>query len=433
MNSLMEKAMKSENEMEELKKRINDFIQGRLEVKLTKLPPSDKKRQQIIEEYQPKNWIANAARRAAQIQLVTHAIKFQHPDAKGTSIYLDAPLLENAEFVSSRALPPEKRYSDVVGNAACLDVYKFLQLSLNGERLLERIIRKDSALYAAFPGKKEEKEAWFKAFANIKEASSPPIAHELMKQIYFPVGDESYHLITPLFPTSLAQAVYQRIQQDRTSEEAQEARKAKKENKPHSKGYRDYPNLAIRRFGGSKPQNISQGNSDRKGRAYLLSSQPPRWKSQKIKPPLQAKSIFEQLFSYRVRDLTKELKDFLIKVQKHNNFDIRQKRDDLVTRISDELLSYAAEIRQLKPGWSAHPDCKLSEAQAFWLDSKRALEDKEWGKKRNTTNWKSLVCDDFGYWLNNTLQTKTLRFGDDEHNEWKKKLKKELSLLKEIL
>ncbi len=85
MNSLMEKAMKSENEMEELKKRINDFIQGRLEVKLTKLPPSDKKRQQIIEEYQPKNWISNAARRASQIQLVTHAIKFQHPDAKGTS------------------------------------------------------------------------------------------------------------------------------------------------------------------------------------------------------------------------------------------------------------------------------------------------------------------------------------------------------------
>nr|AFZ95067.1 putative cytosolic protein [Coxiella burnetii] len=85
MNSLMEKAMKSENKMEELKKRINDFIQGRLEVKLTKLPPSDKKRQQIIEEYQPKNWISNAARRAWQIQLVTHAIKFQHPDAKGAS------------------------------------------------------------------------------------------------------------------------------------------------------------------------------------------------------------------------------------------------------------------------------------------------------------------------------------------------------------
>lgn len=45
------------------------------------------KRQQEQQRFSPANWLTDAALRASQIQLVTHALKFTHSDAKGTSLY----------------------------------------------------------------------------------------------------------------------------------------------------------------------------------------------------------------------------------------------------------------------------------------------------------------------------------------------------------
>jgi CRISPR-associated protein Csy1 len=40
-------------------------------------------------KYQPRTWLTDAARRAGQISLVTHAAKFTHGDAKSSSIYCE--------------------------------------------------------------------------------------------------------------------------------------------------------------------------------------------------------------------------------------------------------------------------------------------------------------------------------------------------------
>ncbi|EAT59333.1 type I-F CRISPR-associated protein Csy1 [Chlorobium ferrooxidans] len=430
-----------------LKDLMHNFLQERLDKKLDELQKEEHKKsatiildeeleklkdkyegkkQSLIESYQLEVWLDDAAKRVRQITLVTHAIKYQNPDAKGSSLY--AAMEERDSFCVSTACL-EHPANDVVGNAAALDVYKFLQLSLsdNGETILSRIFRNDEALRAALPASDEKKERWFQEFSAIRSPKILPTTHTLAKQLYFPVGDGKYHLLAPLFPSALAHEVYLKVQ-TRFDDETKEARKAKRESRYHPHGYRDYPNLAVQNFGGTKPQNISQLNSERRGQAFLLPSLPPIWHSSAVRPPLGVESVFPKIFAGRVKRLTHELKNFLVKVQdRESNAEMRQTRVELVGKIIDELLQYSSEVQGLPPGWSTKPECLLEKAQLFWLDPERT--DDEWQQQREATGWEQQIIYEFANWLNATLQTDYLRFGDDERQEWKKLLQKELAWL----
>lgn len=428
----MDQELSNTNEALTIKKIIDDFIQKRLADKLAKLKETEITKE-TLNNYLPENWIADAAKRVSQLQLVTHAIKYINPDAKGTNIYLTRSDADNnTGFVSTCTLPKKTKRHDVTGNAASLDVYKFLQLTCENETILDRFLRSDPSLYAALPGNDEQKESWFKAFAGIIKTTSEPVSHELAKQIYFPVGDNEYHIVAPLFPTSLVQIIYQNIQ-TRFSDSTKTAREAKKKSKPHHEGYSEFRNLAIQKFGGTKPQNISQLNSERGGKIYLLPSIPPQWEMQELKPPLRITSIFNKLFEFRVRHVIKKLKFHLKKNKDSNNREIRDKRADYINQLCDELINLAAKIQQLPSGWSTHTTCKLPDSQKYWLDPGRGIVDKEWLRLKELSNWRDEVSDDFARWLNSKLQTKELaHFGDNEHNHWKKLLNHEFSLLKEI-
>ncbi|MCF3997914.1 type I-F CRISPR-associated protein Csy1, partial [Pseudomonas aeruginosa] len=121
-------------------------------------------------------------------------------------------------------------------------------------------------------------------------------------------------------------------------------------------GFSEYPNLAIQKFGGTKPQNISQLNSERYGENWLLPSLPPHWQRQDQRAPIRHSSVFEHDFgrSPEVSRLTRTLQRLLAKTR-HNNFTIRRYRAQLVGQICDEALQYAARLRELEPGWSATP------------------------------------------------------------------------------
>jgi len=434
-----------------LKELIQSFLQIRLDEKLDKLKKKEDKQQQLLvdrcqlelliddikdeyeetrqslsDSYQPEAWLDNKSLRVKELTLVTHAVKYQNSDAKGSSLYA-AKEKADSFWVSTACL--KHPANDVVGNAAALDVYKFLQLRLSdqGETILSRIFRNDEALRTALPASDEKKERWFQAFCDIKSPKIPPTTHTLAKQLYFPVGNSKYHLLAPLFPTALVHEVYLQVQ-TRFNDATKAARKAKKENKSYPEGYRDYPNLAVQNFGGTKPQNISQLNSERRGQAFLLPSLPPSWNSAAIRAPFGVESVFPKIFAGKVKRLTNELKNFLVKVQdRESNADIRQTRAELVGKIIDELLRYSSEIQGLPSGWSTKPECMLNQTQAFWLDPERA--DDEWQQQRNATDWERQISHEFANWLNATLQTDHLRFGDDERLEWKKLLQKELAWL----
>jgi len=67
---------------------IGEFIQIRLQAKLDKLKADQlAERERLQAAHEPEVWLADAARRVGQIQQVTHAIKYIHPDARGTNLF----------------------------------------------------------------------------------------------------------------------------------------------------------------------------------------------------------------------------------------------------------------------------------------------------------------------------------------------------------
>lgn len=413
---------------------IVGFLQERLQPKLDKLKEDDEaERQKLVEAYLPENWIPDAARRVGQIQQVTHALKYIHPDAKGTNLnVMGNP--HSGELLVGTHTVPEQCPPDVVGNAAALDVYKFLRLEVDGESLLARAIGADPAMQAALSANGELASAWMESFATLAESSGAPTSHKLAKQLYWPLGGGQYHLLAPLFPTAMVHHVWSTIREDRFSEQAKAARDARRNYQAHPHGYREYPNVVIQKFGGTKPQNISQLNSERYGENLLLCSVPPSWQSDQIKPPMRVDSVFDGWFGRRprVKELMRILREFLYRVQDVNNMHVRNKRIELVSYIVDELLSFAAELRDLDESWTLQTECKLNINEQCWLNPYRTHEDEELREKYVRGDWKEAVCKRFANWLNAGLSDpkNPLPFGDAEAAHWQSDLDKALRMLR---
>ncbi|WP_447956912.1 type I-F CRISPR-associated protein Csy1 [Vreelandella sp. EE7] len=414
---------------------IEQFLKERFDTKAEKLVPDDPKYQALVEQFQFDTWINDAARRVGQLQVVTHSLKPIHPDAKGSSLYAPPESLHKHYLVGSHVLPADFA-GDVVGNAAALDVYKFLKLQFEGKSLLERALENDNEFALALSDNPEQAQAWINAFAAITEPRGEHASHTRAKQLYWLMGDdaadiendaENFHLLAPLYATSLAHRVFQTINHDRFSEEAKDARKAKREGKYTEQPVHNYPDLAVQKMGGTKPQNISQLNSERGGNNYLLASMPPRWNVRDIRPPLKLASVFTHpgVFSRRpeVRSLIKELKQFL-ETNPNADMHTRDLRDDYTAMLMDELALFTMQMHSLSPGWSNDEKCELVAEEAFWLDPGRAEEDVAFREARNSAEWADDIRHRFANWLNAAVGNK-LPLGDVEFRHWKKTLAKD--------
>ncbi|MCU7839298.1 MAG: type I-F CRISPR-associated protein Csy1 [Candidatus Thiodiazotropha sp. (ex Troendleina suluensis)] len=419
-------------EADAIKTTIYAFIEERLQLKLDKLKEGDEeKRNKLLQTHQQQNWIADAARRVGQIQQVTHALKYLHPDAKGSSFENVGNPAASELYIGTHTLI-ERPVPDVVGNAAALDVYKFLRLEVAGKTLLDRAKEKDAALQMALSDvDSEQADAWIGCFATLPESKDTPASHTLAKQLYWPLHEGGYHLLAPLFPSSLVHEVWRTIREDRFSEDAKAARNAYRKEHPYPSGFREYPNLLIQKFGGTKPQNISQLNSERYGENYLLPSLPPNWNDKLLKPPMNVDSVFDGRISrrFRVRELVRTLRGFLHRVELvSSNIHIRDKRTELVDYLIDEVVLFASELRELDTPWSADPACRLNANEQCWLNPIRAEGDEDFHAQSLKGEWKEAVTRRFANWLNARLADtkKSLPVGDDEVREWRHQFRKEL-------
>lgn len=404
---------------------IHSFIDSRLQDKLDKLKADEhEQRAKLLEEHRPAVWLESAAKRVSQIQLATHTLKPIHPDARGSNLHVRSSEPELAGLVSSRIL--QSPDDDVVGNAAALDVYKLLKIEHAGQSLLQRVLTDDPQVAAALSDDPAQGAAWQAAFAGIVASKGEPASHTLARQLYFPLDDGSYHLLAPLFPTSLTHRLQRTLRNDRFGDAAKAAREARKDGASWPHGYCEYPDMAIQKFGGTKPQNISQLNSERYGENWLLAALPPQWQSADVRLPLGVSSVFDRAFGgqRQVRELTSGLREFLQGTER-TNVHIRGKRAALVAAICDELLQYAAHLQALEPGWSERDDCLLHPAERRWLDPRHPQE--------AVPDWQEQVSHRFGNWLNHVLSSDKLRLDEDAHAQWKSDLHGELRLLREVL
>lgn len=376
------------------------------------------------DKYRPGNWLDDAAKRAKQISLVTHAPKYTHGDSKSSGVIAHGEATQTGYLSTANLTEP---CIDVVGNAAALDVANLLLLEAQGERLVDWLGRGDLSPLRPFARDEAQLAEWLEGFSLALQCGEPG-SHRLAKQLYFPVGDGQYHLLGPLFASSLTQALHERIEPARFSEEAKAARKARRDGAAADTPVLEFPQLAVQTFGGTKPQNVSLLNSSRHGKAYLLNSQPPRWRMQEKLP--QQDGEFWRHYAWQVRQSLRQLKQYLLSVvDMGSTLAIRQRRAELVAELVAELHQTAASLQQQAPGWSQATE--LSEPLRHWLDPR--CPDPEVMAARERNDWQQVVGDQFATWLNRQLQHEQLQLSEVEHHVWQKLLTRELCLLKEDL
>lgn len=417
----------------ELRAVMADFLKKRLDDKLEKIKDDDAAapatRAELHQQFIPATWLEDAARRAGQIQAVTHSLKPIHPDAKGTSLYSPPQTLPALPVVGSHCLGDDFA-GDVVGNAAALDVYKFLKQEHQGRSLLALALARDADLAAALSDDPAQAHEWISAFATLAEPRGRLASHTLAKQLYWLIGndphdDAGYHLLAPLYASSLAHSVYQTVQDDRFSEETKAAREAKKAGVFSERPVREYPQLAVQQLGGTKPQNISQLNSERRGNNFLLASLPPTWRPVDRKPLLNTDSMFHR---YSRRDEVKPLVKALLAFFKSDparNIETRERRAEWVNALIDEFLQFSAELRSLPPGWSQTPDCHLGSAQKHWLDPDGVAQACAASGQPLPTDSPEQISAAFANWLNAQLRD-PLPMGDPEFLEWRKQMHEQI-------
>ncbi len=393
------------------------------------------------EKYRLDDLLKKGANASGRIAVASHIAKATHPDLKTSEVTnpnIRFGNLPSRDELGSHVLLDKESLADTTGdgayNAAAHELYLLLDLRFEGKTLGTWLLEEDNDAVAAFAGNhasQPDAATIIEMYAGLLESKvKQPAVNTKSKQLYWLVGDDptnnaDYHLLAPLYATSLAHVIYSALQEDRFSEANKTARQAFRERKAHDGVYRGYPNLAVQKLGGNKPQNISQLNSERRGNNYLLSCAPPVWTSRALRSPWWLSSIFDRIYGVRpdVRETVRDLIWFLDH-ESATNMQTRNRVDAYVDTLIDELVQLASEYqRGLEPGWTRDERVELAEPEQLWLDPRRAEipEEKEFREKWLLQDWPAQIGHRFANWLNTQLEGR-LPVGDAEFRQWKKEL-----------
>lgn len=398
---------------------IQDFLNERKEIWLKKKinnKTSDEEmaelERQASDEFSLATWLPGAAIRAKQLSLVSHPGKFSHPSAKISPIIARAERTPDG-FLRTGNVNAEP---DVFGNAAAMDVYKFLTIVLNDNKtVLEHLEDKTEAIKEQFTIPTMPFDAVEQGLLAIKQGDETVIKTSgKVKQIYFPVADD-YHLLSIVTPSNLMYKLKERINIMRFSEAAKAVREAKRKNHHHENVLSEIYGLTVIGFGGTKPQNISVLNSQNGGAAYLLSSMPPQLEQRKTQPPKN--SFFTN--TLWVKSFQGDFQTFHQALQRlategGNNIHNRRKRDYLIRNIIYQIVDRLWTIRYIPPGWSdAERYQQLPHEQKIWLDQQY----KE--SREENTEWLDSIKNELALWFINAYlklidEKEALGLGDEQ-------------------
>ena len=359
------------------------------------------------EKFALDNWLPDAAKRAGQLSMVTHPCKFTHPKDKETSpIIARAPKKADGFLRTGNSASP----LDIVGNAAVLDVYKFLSLELDdGKTLIDHIEEETETAKKQLVVGTASFEEIREGFLAIKESDKTAVTSEKVKQVYFPCGND-YHLLSVLTPSGLMFELKNRVNDMRFSDQTREARELKRKGEHSEDGFDDLFNLSVIGFGGANKQNISVLNNQNRGEAYLLSCIPPALQKRKVRLPRY--NFFENsLWTGNFKESFDALHKLL--VVGYNNINIREGRDNIITFIVDQVIDVIWSIRQHESGWSRSDHySNLPAHQKIWLDNFKAEE------HESSDEWLNKIVDEFSRWIvfayKKSLGKQAVSLGDDE-------------------
>lgn len=423
-----------------MSQNINDFFADRKAawLKSRNLAALDETAQSALqneadERFSLAVWLPDAAKRAGQLFMSSHPSKFSHPSAKTSSV-IAINLARNDGYL--RTGNAEYRL-DVSGNAAAMDVYKFLSLKMDDDQTVLAHLEADTdAIKTVLDMPSASFDDLKKGFLQVKVSGTNTFTDGVVKQIYFPVSknsDESqeYHLLSILTPSGLLARLKRHIDEMRFSEATKEARELRKKNQFSASGYNDIFGLTVTAYGGTKPQNISTINSQNGGVAYLLPCIPPNLIKRDVQLPTQdffKNSLRVSQFKAYFLELHQLMKSY------KRNTEVSQAIKNTLKTIIDEILARVFQIRaSAAAGWSQSDYYQgLPLFQCIWLDEFYNAEltaTDEWAtgvgeRQRNHVTreedglWLDAMITDCARWIvgayKATVKKDPISLGDDE-------------------
>lgn len=381
--------------------------------------------QQANERFSVQEWLPDAAKRVSQLSMVSHPSKFSHPSTKTSSVIVQAKHSVDGYLRSGNVDYP----LDVFGNAAAMDVFKFLSVNLdNGQTVLDAFEKQDEDLKQFIQRSSLDFDVLRSAFIVIKDNDTSVKTDHLVKQVYFPIDEKNYHLLSLLTPSGLITKLKQSIDAIRFSEATKLAKDRRKKNELDDVGYADIYDLTVTAYGGTQPQNVSVLNSQNAGRAYLLSSAPPQFEKRTIRLP---KTDFFAQSLYR-----KNFQDSFLQLHKLmqldvNNIDIRTAIRNIIQFVIDQVMFQAFKIRQsYAAGWSNEDYyASLPKLQRVWLDDFYENE------REQDDEWRDELSREIARWILRSYEKSiegSFTLGTGELVEVKQRVEKSLQQTKEF-
>lgn len=358
----------------------------------------------------PADWFDAMVMHMNECHLASHVGKFTNPDIKTTvcshSKKVAGYVTTGGSTCSLDILTP----AQYLGSASLL-----LSPVTPDKNVLEAVITRDKELekeleLLSLPIEKLQK----KVQEMLEDSQKEPEATDThLRQVYFPIAEGEYHLLSVMPSSCLALEMYQRIR----AINGHKINCYDKKSENYGKPCEEVTGLTMIGFGGSKPLNISALNSRCGGKTYLLSSLPPSLPARKIRLPKS--DFFRESIWYKQQSSALYRLHAYMK-QDRNTIEIRQAIHDLVDEMISAVLFAAYQIRAEKIGWNEEEAySQLPTAQKIWLDDAYAEERKE-------TSWADDISSSFARWVirsyEKLLGEDAIKLGDAEYGFIKKQM-----------
>lgn len=331
----------------------------------------------------PAEWFDAMVMHMDECHLASHVGKFTNPDIKAT-------VCSHSKKVAG--------YVTTGGSTCSLDILTPAQYLGSASLLLSTVTPDKNVLEAVISRDKElekELELLSLPIENLQEKvqkmledsrKEPDATDTHLRQVYFPIAEGEYHLLSVMPSSSLSLEMYRRIR----AINGHKIDCYSKTSEAYGKPCEEVKGLTMIGFGGTKPQNISALNSRRGGKAYLLSSLPPSLHEVKVRIPKS--DFFKESIWYKSQSSALYQLHAYMK-QERNTMEIRKAIHDLVDEMIDAVLLVAYQIRAGADGWSEEETyVVLPRSQKIWLDD-ACMEE------RQDPSWTGEIAASFARWV----------------------------------
>lgn len=307
----------------------------------------------IYNDHEIVSWMSYIADNASKVSLnVSHVAKLTHSSNKAINL-VDSITQQKYTHLLTTQTAKIKELDSAYTDASYAPVAEFLSFPVeNTKKNLGQFLAESEIYFGKISNDVNVRKKWQTKIAEAFIAKKLT-SHVLAKQVYIPIGQDQYHVISPVKSSALAHKVYDCITSSRSKDNS--INLARKQNQRHEGIYIRFAKPAFLSVTKSNHQNASKLNGTRRGGLLFFQALPPQWQNN-VLPPKNLKQFLARCKTSTCIEVFKEIKDLLYILKKENlkiNLNRRNILSEKIASIADEVIHQILFIEQsYTTGWS---------------------------------------------------------------------------------